>query len=210
VPRVASFLRCSAALSVAALALAASNASAADTTGGAAATPTQVPAPVAKQPTTKQIQKALGIKADGAYGPKTVRAMKKFQRAHKLRVTGRPNSETLAALGFTTTAPTTGSFDAATVPSTAATVLAKIAQCESGGNITAVSANGRYFGKYQFSQDTWENLGGVGTPDAADEPTQDAMAFKLYSLKGTAPWPACSAQIAAEDDAAPAASAPQS
>ena len=175
------------------LALAASGAHASDT-GGATAetTPTQAPVPAPK-PTTKQIQRALGIKADGAYGPRTTRAMKRFQRAHGLKVTGRPNAETLAALGLTNTGPTTGSFDA--TGADAATVLAKIAECESGGDITAVSANGKYFGKYQFSQTTWENLGGVGSPAEADEPTQDAMAMKLYALKGTAPWPACAAAL---------------
>jgi peptidoglycan hydrolase-like protein with peptidoglycan-binding domain len=139
-------------------------------------------------PTTKQIQRALGIKADGAYGPQTRRAMKRFQRAHGLRVTGRPDEATLAALGITP-APTDRSFDSTSAD--AATILAQIAQCESGGDITAVSRDGRYFGKYQFSQATWESLGGVGNPAEADEPTQDAMAMKLYSQRGTAPWPAC-------------------
>src|SRR3954465_6699441 len=93
------------------------------------------------KPTTKRIQHALGIKADGAYGPQTKRAMKRFQRAHGLKVTGRPNAQTLAALGLTQ-APTERSFAATSDP---AAVLAQIAQCESGGDITAVSANGKYF-----------------------------------------------------------------
>jgi hypothetical protein len=187
VPQVDRFLRRSAALSLGVLALAAGGAYASDTAGGATA-----PA-ASQQPTTTQIQRALGIRADGAYGPQTKRAMKRFQRAHGLKVTGRPNAETLAALGLTHTASTSRGFDA--TGSDAATILAKIARCESGGDITAVSGNGRYFGKYQFSQTTWENLGGAGNPAEADEATQDAMAMKLYSLRGTAPWPACAAAL---------------
>ena len=185
-------------LALGVLALGVSGAYAADT-GGAEALPAQTPpAPTplpapARQPTTKQIQKALGIKADGAYGPRTTRAMKRFQRAHGLKVTGRPNPETLAALGLTQV-PTDRSFETAGANDAVGT-LAKIAECESGGDITAVSSNGRFFGKYQFSQATWEAMGGEGNPAEADEATQDAMAWKLYSLKGTAPWPACSASL---------------
>jgi peptidoglycan hydrolase-like protein with peptidoglycan-binding domain len=181
-------------LALGGLALASSGAAAQDT-GGAEAAQTP-PAPVtapAPKPTTKQIQRALGIRADGAYGPATKRAMKRFQRAHHLRVTGRPNQATLVALGLIKV-PTDRTLDS--VPSgDPATILAKIAECESGGDITAVSRNGRYFGKYQFSQATWEAMGGEGSPDEADEATQDALALKLFQLRGTAPWPACSAAI---------------
>ena len=37
-------------------------------------------------------------------------------------------------------------------------------------------------------------MGGTGSPAAADEATQDALAYKLYQQRGTAPWPSCSAQ----------------
>jgi hypothetical protein len=185
-------LRRSAALSLGMLALAASGAAASDTGGATAQVQTA-------RPSTKQIQKALGIKADGVMGPQTVRALKRFQRAHGIRVTGKVNAATLKALGITAV-QTQRSFDSAPTGDPVS-VLARIAQCESGGDITAVSANGRYFGKYQFSRATWENMGGEGNPAEADEATQDALAFKLYSLKGATPWPACSAQIAAEDSA---------
>jgi hypothetical protein len=190
-------------LSLGVLAFAASGAYASDSTGGATAK-TQTTA--SAKPSVKQVQKALGIKADGVMGPQTIRALKRFQRAHGIRVSGKVNAATLKALGITRV-PTQRSFDAAQIKGDPVTVLARIAQCESGGDITAVSANGRYFGKYQFSQATWENMGGEGNPAEADEATQDAMAWKLYSLKGASPWPACAAQIAQEDAAA---SAPQS
>ena len=60
-------------------------------------------------------------------------------------------------------------------------MLAKIAQCESGGNIAAVSPSGQYRGKYQFSQATWEALGGTGDPAEAEEHVQDLYAAKLYA-----------------------------
>jgi hypothetical protein len=65
--------------------------------------------------------------------------------------------------------------------------LTTIAQCESGGDPTAVNPNGHY-GKYQFNQQTWESVGGTGRPDAAPEATQDALAAKLYAQRGSAPW----------------------
>jgi hypothetical protein len=194
VPQVVRLLRRSAALSLGVLALAASGAAASDT-GGATAQTQQ-----AAKPSVTQVQKALGIRADGVMGPQTVRAIKRFQRAHGIRVSGKVNAATLKALGITQV-QTGRSFDAAKPTGDPVSILARIAQCESGGDITAVSANGRYFGKYQFSRATWENMGGEGNPAEADEATQDALAFKLYSLKGATPWPACSAQIAAEDSA---------
>ena len=43
-------------------------------------------------------------------------------------------------------------------------VLQRIAECESGGNPRAVSPDGTYRGKYQFSRETWRALGGAGDP----------------------------------------------
>jgi peptidoglycan hydrolase-like protein with peptidoglycan-binding domain len=161
------------------------------TTGG-----TTAAAPVkAKKVTTKAIQKALGIRADGAMGPKTRRALKRFQKAHGIKADGVAGPETLEALGLA--GPTNGSLDSASAPADAATVLAKIAQCESGGDITAVSPSGQYRGKYQFSQETWESLGGTGDPAEAEESVQDTFAAQLYAERGLAPWPACSAAVTA-------------
>jgi peptidoglycan hydrolase-like protein with peptidoglycan-binding domain len=159
----------------------------------AAAGTTPAAAPVkAKKVTTKAIQKALGIRADGVMGPKTRRAIKRFQKARGLKADGVAGPATLQALGLA--GPTTnGSLDSAGAD--AATVLAKIAQCESGGDVTAVSPSGQYRGKYQFSQATWQALGGTGDPAEADEATQDALAAKLYAQRGLAPWPACSAAV---------------
>jgi len=69
--------------------------------------------------------------------------------------------------------------------------LRQIAECESGGTPRAVSPGGTYRGKYQFSRETWRNLGGSGDPAAAPEWLQDRLALKLYRQSGTAPWPSC-------------------
>ena len=129
-----------------------------------------------------ELQRALGIPADGIYGPQTRRAVRRFQRAHGLTVDGIAGPQTLAALGITARASRRED---------AATVLARIAQCESGGNPRAVSADGRYFGKYQFSRPTWRAVGGSGNPARASEAEQDRRALILYRRAGTSPWPNC-------------------
>ncbi|HEY7076776.1 MAG TPA: transglycosylase family protein [Solirubrobacteraceae bacterium] len=131
-------------------------------------------------------QRALGVTADGIIGRHTRRAIRRFQRRHGLRVTGRLNRRTLAALGVTTRART-DSVAAGDVQAE----LAKIAQCESGGDPTAVSPDGQYRGKYQFTRATWRRLGGTGDPAAAPESLQDKLAAKLLAADGTSPWPNC-------------------
>jgi peptidoglycan hydrolase-like protein with peptidoglycan-binding domain len=167
------------------------------TTGGTSAEAQ----PTAKV-TTRQIQKALGIKADGVMGPKTKRALKRFQKAHGLKADGVAGPATLQALGLSGTTKNS-TLDSAAPKSDAdvAAVMAKIAQCESGGDPSAVSPSGQYRGKYQFSQATWESLGGTGDPAKADENVQDMYAAALYNARGLAPWPACSAQVQSELDA---------
>ncbi len=69
--------------------------------------------------------------------------------------------------------------------------LEAIASCESGGDPTAVSADGSYRGKYQFSVETWASVGGDGDPAAASEAEQDYRAALLYAGSGSSPWPVC-------------------
>lgn len=69
--------------------------------------------------------------------------------------------------------------------------LEAIASCESGGDPTAVSADGTYRGKYQFDFGTWESVGGHGDPAAAPEAEQDYRAALLYARSGSSPWPVC-------------------
>ena len=70
-------------------------------------------------------------------------------------------------------------------------ILKKIARCESGGDPRAISPDGKYRGKYQFSRPTWRSVGGHGDPAKASEYEQDKRALKLYKREGTKPWPNC-------------------
>jgi peptidoglycan hydrolase-like protein with peptidoglycan-binding domain len=154
-------------------------------TGGASA---PVNAKVAGMPKSgvKALQRALGIPADGIYGPQTRRAVKRFQRRNGLVVDGIAGPQTLAALGLSATA-----LESSRLPRRIVAVLDKIAACESGGDPTAISADGRYRGKYQFSRATWKAMGGTGDPAKAPEYVQDRLAAKLYRQQGTSPWPNC-------------------
>ena len=70
-------------------------------------------------------------------------------------------------------------------------ILESIAECESGGDPRIVSADGLYHGKYQFSPDTWETVGGRGLPSKAPEAEQDFRAALLYQRSGPGQWPVC-------------------
>lgn len=69
--------------------------------------------------------------------------------------------------------------------------LDAIAECESGGDPTAVSSDGSYRGLYQFDFGTWESVGGEGDPAAASAAEQSYRAALLYSRSGSSPWPVC-------------------
>jgi Transglycosylase-like domain/Putative peptidoglycan binding domain len=136
------------------------------------------------------LQQALGLTSDGVYGPLTRGAVRRFQRAHGLVVDGIAGPQTLGALGLTARSTTTASQSTAASGDTGS-VLARIAQCESGGNPAAISASGRFRGKYQFTRATWRAMGGTGDPAQAPEAEQDRLALALYQARGTEPWPVC-------------------
>lgn len=69
--------------------------------------------------------------------------------------------------------------------------LESIAACESGGDPRIVSSDGLYHGKYQFSPDTWQSVGGEGLPSDAPEAEQDFRAALLYERSGPGQWPVC-------------------
>ena len=77
-------------------------------------------------------------------------------------------------------------FRAVAVPA----VLQSIAACESGGNPATNTGNG-FYGKYQFTLETWASVGGTGNPAAASEAEQDMRAAILYSRAGAGQWPVC-------------------
>jgi hypothetical protein len=69
--------------------------------------------------------------------------------------------------------------------------LAGIADCESHGDPSAIGGGGLYRGKYQFTYETWQSVGGSGDPAAASEQEQDARAAALLARDGAGHWPTC-------------------
>jgi len=68
---------------------------------------------------------------------------------------------------------------------------ARLRNCESGGDYTIVSANGLYFGAYQFSLGAWAAVGGTGNPAEAPPSEQDYRARLLFERAGWTQWPIC-------------------
>ena len=132
---------------------------------------------------TADVQAKLGVTADGVMGPQTKRAIKRFQRANGLTVDGVVGPQTLTALGLSTKRAKTSAASS--------DVLQRIAQCESGGDPSAISDTGQYRGKYQFDRSTWRSLGGKGDPAKASEAEQDRRAAALYAQAGPGQWPVC-------------------
>ncbi|MDW3217708.1 MAG: transglycosylase family protein [Acidimicrobiales bacterium] len=111
-----------------------------------------------------------------------------------------------------TTAPADDGADGTTTTTTAAPGPGSptaaqwevLRQCESSGNYSIVSANGRYRGAYQFSQATWDWVAAMDRPDlvgvdpaSATPADQDALALSLWTRQGWRPWPICGQQAAA-------------
>ena len=142
-------------------------------------------------PAVAAVEEALGIAADGYFDKQTYQAVTGFQTENGLSVDGIVGPETSAALGLSDAAPAEQSAPSSGGSSSASPELEAIAQCESGGDPTAVSSDGLYRGKYQFSRETWEALGGTGDPAAAPELVQDELAGQLLAQSGTSPWPNC-------------------
>ena len=140
-------------------------------------------------PAVAAVQRALGVTTTGHFGPLTRAAVIRFQRAQGLEADGIVGPRTGAALGMEVAATATPA--SALSPAAVAATLRRIAACESNGVATAVSRDGRYRGKYQFSRSTWRAMGGSGDPAAAPEAEQDRRAAALLGRSGTAPWPRC-------------------
>lgn len=70
-------------------------------------------------------------------------------------------------------------------------------ESDTSGGYAAVSPNGRWFGAYQFTLDTWRGaVTRAGHPEHADtrpdhapSHVQDAAARQLFSERGLQPWP---------------------
>ena len=140
----------------------------------------------------KRVQRRLRLEADGIFGRVTENAVKSFQRSRGLEPDGIVGPLTRNALGLRPFSK--ASVSRVRLPR----ILRRIAKCESGGNPRAVSPDGRYRGKWQFTRSTWRRLGGKGDPAKASERTQDRLALKLYRREGVKPWPACGAAAKAD------------
>jgi hypothetical protein len=82
-------------------------------------------------------------------------------------------------------------WDVPGMPNPHPATLARIAECESRGDPTAIGGGGLHRGKYQFTFATWYDMGGRGDPALAPEGEQDRRAALLLLERGTAPWPNC-------------------
>ena len=141
-----------------------------------------------------QASGAPGSDDDGRRGPKLAvleRPAERLERSidvHEKRLERQERREQAAKQTNEAT-----SFDSPESYGVSQSTLDAIASCESGGDPTAVSSDGQYRGKYQFTRATWARMGGSGDPAAAPEAEQDMRAAMLYAQAGSSPWPICGA-----------------
>jgi hypothetical protein len=82
----------------------------------------------------------------------------------------------------------------AALPPERVTIWDRLAQCESGGDWSEDTGNG-FAGGLQFTQQSWEAVGGTGSPAAASRNEQIMRAEMLYEDQGWNAWPSCAAQL---------------
>jgi len=141
----------------------------------------------------EQVRGTVRRRAAAAADPSAERALRR-RAADPSPAAAAPAQPSVAAAPASAPDPAPAPQSGPAPPADVASHLARIAQCESGGNPRAVSASGQYRGKYQFDQGTWEANGGTGDPAAAPEAEQDRVAAALYAARGPAPWPVCGYQ----------------
>jgi hypothetical protein len=163
-----------------------------------------------------RVQRILGVKRTGYFGPLTRAAVTKFQRSVSLRPTGRVNAPTWRALlrlearqqagraaapapapvsDPTLTSAARGSRSAREQVSFAAWQSSPhgrmIVKRESGGSCTITSPSGAYRGKWQMSSQFWKSYGGLtfaSTPDRATCLEQDRVAYRGWLASWWHPW----------------------
>jgi peptidoglycan hydrolase-like protein with peptidoglycan-binding domain len=74
----------------------------------------------------------------------------------------------------------------------------RLRMCESGNNYQINTGNG-YYGAYQFNLSTWRSVGGTGYPNQSAPAVQDALALKLYRMRGWQPW-TCASIVGLRED----------
>jgi len=134
------------------------------------------------------------LAVDGRFGPKTLAAVKKYQRSKGLAVDGIVGPKTRKSLKLT--APRSADAPASRSSSRTAINLARsamwdrIAQCESGGRWSINTGNG-YYGGLQFDYSTWLSVNGddfASRADRASRAEQITVANRLYAKRGLQPW----------------------
>jgi peptidoglycan hydrolase-like protein with peptidoglycan-binding domain len=138
-------------------------------------------------PAVRNLQLRLRLAVDGWFGPQTLAAVKRFQKARHLRATGVVDAATWKALPPPPRASRGAPRQAL---GSAGLNWRALARCESGGNPKAVSPRG-FYGLYQFSLSTWRGVGGIGYPHWNSASEQTYRAQVLYERRGAGPWPHC-------------------
>jgi hypothetical protein len=146
--------------------------------------------------------------ADGAL-PAMISLPKFFERRHRLRLTVTSAIAVAVATAVAIAIAIAGTANAAPAPAVAvanpidvaghanATPASKwdrLAQCESGGNWAADTANG-FSGGLQFTRSTWRAYGGQGEAQTATRAEQITVAERVLADQGWDAWPACSATL---------------
>ncbi|TNU73139.1 DUF348 domain-containing protein [Miniimonas arenae] len=116
----------------------------------------------------------------------------------KKRPVATPKATTSSSSGSSSASSSSSDSSAAASESTSTVsgdVWAQLAQCESGGNPSIVSSNGKYHGLYQFTVSTWASVGGSGLPSEASAAEQTQRAQALQARSGWGQWPACARKL---------------
>lgn len=151
------------------------------------------------------VQVALGIDADGHFGPITLAAVRAFQQSAGIPVTGIVDAATWNALGTRVVAPVvditttelarTSRQHRATIGATAfatSWTARMVVDRESGGQCDIVNPNGTYRGKWQMDAAFWSAYGGKEFASRADLATcaqQDLVAYRGWVDRWWQPWP---------------------
>ncbi len=96
--------------------------------------------------------------------------------------------------GIAAAAISGGAIVAQAPVASASNVWDRLAECESNGNWSINTGNG-YYGGLQFSQQSWQAVGGSGLPSQASKAEQISRAQQLHAIQGWGAWPSCASQL---------------